>query len=90
MTDQVLSVSRSGGNPGRAFDESVNLANILGNHYNPALAQERIKECHNLLKKSVAKPSTEEMKNNGWDAAYDLRQWREFSDTENARKVHHT
>lgn len=71
-----------GGNPGFGYNPSFDFKPALKNHYDPATAIERIKECHEMLQTS-AKPICErELQIRGWDAAYDLRQWSEYPDTD--------
>jgi predicted aldo/keto reductase-like oxidoreductase len=73
------------GNPGRAYDPSVDLTQALKHHYDPELVLQKLKECHgwftNDNKGTLAdKLSPDERKARGWDEAYDLRPWHEFPD----------
>ena len=70
-------VHRSAGNPGRGYDESVDLTEALKNHYDPELAKSKLVELHNWLKKDSSL-SEEEMKKLGWEKAYNLTTWEEF------------
>jgi hypothetical protein len=72
---------RSNGNPGRAYDPSCDLKLALQDHYDPATALERIKECHILLQTATKPLGTLERTEKGWDEAYDLRPWHEFPDS---------
>lgn len=67
----------SAGNPGRGYDESVDLTEALKNHYDPELAKSKLVELHNWLKKDSSL-SEEEMKKLGWEKAYNLTTWEEF------------
>eukprot|EP00934_Nitzschia_sp_Nitz4_P008639 Nitzschia sp. Nitz4//scaffold84_size84139//30119//32022//NITZ4_005194-RA/size84139-snap-gene-0.120-mRNA-1//-1//CDS//3329559021//8629//frame0 len=68
------------GNPMRSYDGSVALGELLKDHFNPALAEERILEVTDLFKGEPL--SAAERTEKGWDMAYDLRPWHEFPDTE--------
>lgn len=74
-------------NPGRALhDSGIDLDIVLKDHYNPALAKEKLAQAHEWLSKSTKMPSThdtatsakEELKDLGWDRAYNLTLWDEF------------
>ena len=62
------------GNPGRSFDDSVDLNEALKDHYNPGLAKKKLVEVHNWLK-SDASISEEEKNKLGWKQAYNLTTW---------------
>jgi hypothetical protein len=67
----------SGGNPGRAYDENVDITKALENHYDPTLALQRIKDAHEWL--STPEPlSDEEIANRGWKKGYNLTAWTEM------------
>jgi hypothetical protein len=68
----------------RAPDDSIDLAEILSDHFDSKLAAKRIKEVYQLLGTSENGLHKEEMRKRGWDAAYDLRPWNEFPDAKNA------
>jgi hypothetical protein len=73
------------GNPMRSFDDSaINLAKLLEHHYDPQLAETRIRQVHDMLGGGKDKQLLTEAERNeiGWEAAYDLRPWHEFPDTE--------
>eukprot|EP00578_Thalassiosira_sp_NH16_P014463 CAMPEP_0181117214 /NCGR_PEP_ID=MMETSP1071-20121207/22386_1 /TAXON_ID=35127 /ORGANISM="Thalassiosira sp., Strain NH16" /LENGTH=617 /DNA_ID=CAMNT_0023201553 /DNA_START=47 /DNA_END=1900 /DNA_ORIENTATION=+ len=70
----------SPGNPGRYYDDSVDLAALteaLKNHYDPGLAKSKIIEVHNWLRKASTL-SEEERAKLGWKQAYNLTTWEEF------------
>lgn len=67
----------SPGNPGRSYDDSVDLTEALKNHYDPGLAKSKIVEVHNWLKKASTL-SEEERAKLGWKQAYNLTTWEEF------------
>jgi len=67
----------------RAPDDSIDYSQVFSKHYDPALAEERIKAATSLLSSSK-RLTAEERSERGWDEAYDLRPWREFPDTERA------
>lgn len=75
-------VCRNPGNPGRPYDESVDITNALLNHYDPNSALVKVKETASLLNKTSKKLSPEQKKERGWDDAYDLRPWHEYPDTQ--------
>jgi hypothetical protein len=72
---------RSAGNPGRGYDEKVDLTTALAKHYDPAAALAKIEETVALLKKASKKLSTEQKLKFGWNDAYDLRPWHEYPDS---------
>lgn len=83
LTNSCISVSigsRSGGNPGRGYDASVDYKKALSKHNDPETVQKKLVDCHELLKKSSTH-SLEDRKSRGWDEAYDLRPWHEFPDS---------
>ena len=65
------------GNPGRAFDESIDLTEALKNHYNPDLAKSKLVEVHNWLCKDTNISDNEKLRL-GWKKAYNLTTWEEF------------
>jgi len=65
------------GNPGLSFDPDFDYTEALAKHYNPSLALEKMKEVHSWLKKDAIF-SEEEIKERGWDSAYDLQTWEIF------------
>ena len=65
------------GNPGRAFDNSIDLVEVLKDHYNPELAKERIMEVIELLG-ADAKFTDEDRKKHDAELAYDLSSWEDF------------
>jgi hypothetical protein len=80
------------GNPMRSLDDedTINLSKLLEDHYDPRLAETRIRQVHSMLGGGSGGSGTtnallteSERKEIGWDAAYDLRPWPEYSDTEN-------
>jgi len=64
-------------NPGRSFDESVDLTKALSNHYDPELAKAKLAEVHNWLTKDATLSEEEKVKL-GWKQAYNLTTWEEF------------
>jgi hypothetical protein len=67
----------STGNPGRSYDENVDILKALENHYDPALALKRIKDTHAWL--GTPEPlSDEELANRGWKKGYNLTAWTEM------------
>ena len=75
---------RASGNPGRGYDEKVDFAAALKDHFDSNEAITKIKQTVDLLtnNKGSKKLSTEEKLERGWDEAYDLRPWHEYPDTE--------
>mmetsp|Transcript_10022 Transcript_10022/g.14178 ORF Transcript_10022/g.14178 Transcript_10022/m.14178 type:complete len:281 (+) Transcript_10022:173-1015(+) len=69
-----------GANPGREYDTSVDLTKALENHYNPALVLDKLKEVHSWLTCMADEKiyTTEELSENGWEQAYDLKVWEEM------------
>lgn len=66
----------------RSFENDIDLKQVLVKHYDPSLAEERIREMHQLC---GGKPlSKTERTIRGWDQAYDLRPWHEFPDSDRA------
>ena len=65
------------GNPGRCFDDSVDLTEVLKNHYDPEQAKAKIAEVHNWLNKTNTL-SDEDKAKLGWKQAYNLTTWEEF------------
>ena len=72
----------NGGNPMRSLDDAIDLKQILAKHYDPALAEARILEVHQILGPSKAALSVAERVARGWEEAYDLRPWAEFPNSE--------
>lgn len=70
-------LSSDSGNPGRGYDESVDLTEALKNHYDPELAISKLVEVHNWLKKDTSLTEGEKAKL-GWERAYNLTTWEEF------------
>jgi hypothetical protein len=66
----------------RAPDDSIDYTQVLSSHYDPELAEEKIKEVHALLGRPAKIWTAEERSKRGWEEAYDLRPWTEFPDTE--------
>ena len=75
-----LDTYSNAGNPGRAYDASVDLTEALKDHYNPELAKQKLAECHEWLNKDV-KFTDEERAEKGWSRAYNLTAWGEFPGT---------
>jgi hypothetical protein len=69
-------VSNSG-NPGRFYDDKVNLTEALKHHYDPELAIAKLVEVHNWLKKGSIL-SDKEKEELGWTQAYNLTTWEEY------------
>lgn len=70
---------RSGpGNPGRCYDENVDLTNALSKHYDPELAKSKIIEVHDWLTKD-ANISEQQKESLGWKQAYSLTTWEPFA-----------
>ena len=65
------------GNPGRFFDETVDLAEALKNHYDPQLVRLKLAEVHKWLKKDTNLSDTEKDEL-GWKKGYNLTTWEEF------------
>ncbi|KAL9179812.1 hypothetical protein ACHAXT_007782 [Thalassiosira profunda] len=65
------------GNPGRSYDESVDLTEALKDHYDPELAKKKLAEVSSWLNKE-ASLSDEEKASLGWKQAYSLTTWEEF------------
>lgn len=65
------------GNPGRFFDETVDLAEALKNHYDPELVRLKLAEVHKWLKKDTNLSDTEKDEL-GWKKGYNLTTWEEF------------
>lgn len=72
------------GNPGRSYngsetvtskDVSLNLSEVLKDHYDPELAMTKLAEVHNWLKEDM---SEEERAKLRWKQAYNLTTWEEF------------
>jgi len=72
----------SNGNPGRCFDGSIDIVEVLKDHYNPELAKERIMETIELLG-GDAKFTDEDRKKHDAEVAYDLSSWEDFPGREN-------
>ena len=72
-----LHLSSDPGNPGRGYDESVDLTEALKNHYYPELAISKLVEVHNCLKKDTSLTKGDKAKL-GWERAYNLTTWEEF------------
>ena len=66
------------GNPGRAFDDSVDLTDALKDHYDPKQAMRKLQEVHDWFKADAVKLSEEEKEERGWKRAYNLTTWEEF------------
>jgi hypothetical protein len=65
----------------RGLDDNIDLSSALQNHYDPRLAEERVQYVHGLFS-SKSPLNSDKRRGRGWDAAYDLRPWNEFPDTE--------
>ena len=70
------------GNPGRCFDDSIDIVEVLKDHYNPELAKERIMETIELFG-ADAKFTDEDRKKHDAELAYDLSSWEDFPGREN-------
>lgn len=66
------------GNPGRAFDDSVDLTEALKDHFDPEQAKAKLQEVHNWFKADAVKITEEEKVKRGWKQAYNLTTWEEF------------
>ena len=66
------------GNPGRSFDDSVDLTQALKDHYDPEQVKAKLLETHNWFKAGAAELSDEEKAEQGWKQAYNLTTWEEF------------
>ena len=66
------------GNPGRGFDDSVDLTDALKDHYDPKQAMRKLQEVHDWFKADAVKLSEEEKEERGWKQAYNLTTWEEF------------
>jgi hypothetical protein len=66
-------------NAGRGFDDTVDLTEALSKHYNPALALEKLKECHSWLNSSNGTFTNEDLAQKGWERGYNLTVWEEFA-----------
>ncbi len=76
----------SAGNPGRCYDENVDLTKAVEKHYDPALALERIKEMHELF--STEEPlSDKELEAKGWKKGYNLSVWTEMPGEIDSRAI---
>ena len=62
------------GNPGRSYDDNVDLTEALKDHYNPELAKKKLREVHEWLKSDTSL-SEDEKNNLGWQQAYNLTTW---------------
>ena len=71
---------RSAGNIGRSYIPGKDYSIALVNHYNPVVAKKKLQECHEWLTKGKMF-TDEEIKERGWDTAYELTTWHEFPDT---------
>lgn len=70
-------VHSSVGNPGRAYDDTFDLTKALENHYDPALALQKIKEAHEML--STPEPLSDvDLAKHGWEKGYNLTAWTEM------------
>lgn len=75
LTQLFSSIPHSNpGNPGRSYDNSVDLTEALKDHYNPELAKKKLREVHEWLK-SDASISEDEKNKLGWKQAYNLTTW---------------
>ena len=70
----------SAGNIGRSYIPGKDYSEALANHYDPDLAEKKLQECHNWLKKDSVF-TEKELQERGWNAAYDLTTWHEYPDT---------
>lgn len=68
----------SPGNPGRSFDDSIDLTEALKDHYDPEQVKAKLQEAHDWFKADAAKISDEEKEKLGWKQAYNLTTWEEF------------
>jgi len=73
-------------NPGRSFDQSVDLTKALENHYNPSLALAKIKELHQYLK-GTDDMTEEQQQENGWYKGYNLTVWTEMPGEVDSRSL---
>ena len=72
---------RNKANSGRAYDGSCDLSTILSSHFDSEAAIKKINKVRDLLSSKSKKLTVEERKEKGWEEAYDLRPWNEYSDT---------
>jgi predicted aldo/keto reductase-like oxidoreductase len=70
----------SAGNMGRSYIPGKDYSEALARHYDSALAEKKLQECHEWLTKGKVL-TEEELQERGWGAAYDLTTWHEFPDT---------
>jgi hypothetical protein len=75
---RIWYISRPAFNGGRAFDDTVDLSKALSQHYNPALALKKLKECHGWLNSKNPPFTDEELEVKGWSRGYNLTVWEEF------------
>jgi len=76
--EENVKANFNAGNPGRAFDDSVDLTEALKDHYDPEQAKAKLQEVHDWFKADAAKISEEEKEKLGWKQAYNLTTWEEF------------
>ena len=77
--EENVKANFNSGNPGRAFDDSVDLTEALKDHYDPEQAKAKLQEVHNWFKADAAAKITDEEKVKlGWKQAYNLTTWEEF------------
>lgn len=70
----------SAGNIGRSYIPGKDYSEALANHYDPDLAEKKLQECHNWLKKDTVF-TEKELQERGWNVAYDVTTWHEYPDT---------
>jgi hypothetical protein len=70
-------IDSNAGNPGRFYDDKVDLSEALKHHYDPELAIAKLGEVHKWLKKGSIL-SDKEKEELGWTQAYNLTTWEEF------------
>lgn len=76
--EENLKTNFNPGNPGRAFDDSVDLTEALKDHYDPELVKAKLQEVHEWFKADAAKLTEEEKVKRGCKQAYNLTTWEEF------------
>lgn len=73
-----LKANMNPGNPGRSFDDSIDLTEALKDHYDPEQVKAKLQEVHDWFKADAAKISDVEKEKLGWKQAYNLTTWEEF------------
>ena len=78
MTFEEKCKKMSNGNPGRCLDETIDLDEVLKNHYDSSLAKERLVEIIEVLKKDTDATDEDIRKKYDAELAYDLSLWEDF------------